>query len=360
MYDHFALPSDPTVTPWATALDVTLRDGGFEVDFHWPDDVYHQVPAALAPLGVEIVELGYLGGVPLDHGVGHPGAGAFLTPDHVHAARRDELKLAAMVHPSALQAPLDLARYVEAGLDMLRLVFHPSWFTGIQAAAEHARSVGLTTTVNIALASRYDPDELCQHAEKIQKDIGPDILYLADTCGAMRPEQVADLVGRLHCGLDAEIGFHAHDFLSLAYANALAAVQVGATYIDCSTLGLGRGGGNLTTELVLTCHRLPGHLVPDALTPLLTCRSRLADITGRPTPSVVPAVCGALNLTPVEEAALRQFAAEEDLDLEHAALWLLTAHTRVSSLRTIDLRAAWQAQNTEPRPLRPEPQGADR
>jgi 4-hydroxy 2-oxovalerate aldolase len=37
--------------------------------------------------------------------------------------------------------------------------------------------------------------------------------------------------------------------MSLALANALIAAQSGASYIDVSTLGLGRGVGNLRSEL---------------------------------------------------------------------------------------------------------------
>src|SRR4051794_33478313 len=128
MFDHFDPPPPPPIGPLATLVDVTLRDGGFEVDFHWPDDAFARVAGVLGPLGVGYVELGYLGGVPFEHGVGTPGTGAHLTPDLVSSARRDDLRLAAMVHPTALTATLNVNAYVAAGLDMIRLVYHPDWF----------------------------------------------------------------------------------------------------------------------------------------------------------------------------------------------------------------------------------------
>lgn len=348
MQDHFAPPPPTRAEPLGILLDVTLRDGGFEVDFHWPDDVYRVVPAALAPLGVEIVELGYLGGVPLEHSVARPGIGADLAPEHIAAARRPGLRLAAMVHPSALERPLDLAPYVEAGLDMLRLVFHPTWFTGIVTLAARARDLRLATTVNIALASRYTRAELLQHATSIQQRVQPDVLYVADTCGAMLPHQVHDLVSRLADTVEAEIGFHAHDFLSLAYANTLAAVDAGATHIDCSLLGLGRGGGNLGAELVLLRHRMRHHSDREAIQDLLDCRTRLGEITRRAPQTLVPAVCGVLNLTPPEEQALRDFAEQERVDLDLAAIWLAGVRTEINSLRPYDLRAAWQERHLVP------------
>jgi 4-hydroxy 2-oxovalerate aldolase len=342
MFDHFTPPPAADPGRLGTLLDVTLRDGGFEVDFAWPTDVLAQVPAALGPVGVDVVELGYLGGVPLEHGIGQPGVGAHLQPSHVDAARTEGLRLAAMVHPTALDTRLDLKAYAAAGLDLLRLVYHPDWAEKIAALASQARDQGLTVSVNIALASRYSRPELVQHAEQILAAMAPDVLYIADTCGALLPSQVSDLVSDL-CALSyTEIGFHAHDFLTLAYANALAAAAAGATWLDVSLLGLGRGGGNLIAELVLARHRLPGLQSTEVFGPLLEARSVLASLARRPEPALLPTVCGALNLTPVEEQALVAFADGEGIAVDLAALWLASSRSRVSSLQPEALRAAWQ------------------
>lgn len=347
MYDEFAHPLRCRTDFMGTLLDVTLRDGGAEAGFRWPGDVYSTVPAALSSLGVDMVDLGYLGGITPGHPPAVPDVGGFLTPDDVAAARHPGLRLAATAHPRALEHSLDFAPYVQAGLATLRMEYHPAWLSDIVALAARAREAGLTTTVSIALASRYTIAELCRHSESIQAQASPDVLFIADTCGALLPHQVEELVNRLTDTLDAELGFHAHNPLSLAYANALAAVDAGATHIDCALLGLGPGAGNLATELVLLRHRLPGHPAPTTLPGFLASRNRLGSITGRPPATLVPAACAALNLTPVEEQALRQFADDEHLDVELAALWLVTAHAQLASLRPDDLHAAWQAGHPE-------------
>ena len=101
MFDHFVPPPATAAEPLARLVDVTLRDGGFEVDFHWPPELFARIPGVLAPLGVETVELGYLGGVPLEHAVTAAGVAAHLTPGHVAAARQPGVELAAMLHPTA-------------------------------------------------------------------------------------------------------------------------------------------------------------------------------------------------------------------------------------------------------------------
>jgi hypothetical protein len=44
------------------------------------------------------------------------------------------------------------------------------------------------------------------------------------------------------------IGFHAHNNLGLALPNTLSAFQNGATWLDASVLGMGRGAGNTILE----------------------------------------------------------------------------------------------------------------
>ncbi|MEU8901284.1 hypothetical protein AB0C65_35825 [Nocardia sp. NPDC048505] len=341
MIDHFDPRPRARIEPLAKLLDVTLRDGGFEVDFDWPEDHFAMVAATAAATGVDIVELGYLGGVPLEHSVEIAGIGAHLTPDHVAAAAHDGVGLAAMIHPSALASPPQLGAFAAAGLTMIRFVYQPRWAAEIAELAARAHAAGLTVSVNIALASRYRPAELLDHAAAIAAASDAEIVYIADTCSAMAPDHVATLVRRMRTRIEAAIGFHAHDFLGLAYANALAAVEAGATYLDCSLLGLGRGAGNLAAEPLLLRHRMRG-VGASAGEALLECRTELASTTGRLLRSLLPVVCAVLNLTPVEEQAVREFADREQLDIETAALWLLTQADQLPTVAVADLRARWR------------------
>ena len=61
----------------------------------------------------------------------------------------------------------------------------------------------------------------------------------------MTPKMVADYCSRLS---DIKFGFHGHNNLGLANANALIASERGAFIIDSSVLGLGRSSGNTSTE----------------------------------------------------------------------------------------------------------------
>ena len=78
-----------------------------------------------------------------------------------------------------------------------------------------------------------------------------DILYVADSFGGMHPEDFSQVAEQLRPISDKPWGVHLHNNLELAFANALEAVRCGARWVDTSVTGMGRGPGNLKTELLL-------------------------------------------------------------------------------------------------------------
>jgi hypothetical protein len=71
-----------------------------------------------------------------------------------------------------------------------------------------------------------------------------DVFYIVDSYGALYSEQVHDLVGGAIAALEGtgkQVGFHAHNNMQLAYANTIEALIVGASRLDVTIAGLGRG-----------------------------------------------------------------------------------------------------------------------
>ena len=87
------------------------------------------------------------------------------------------------------------------------------------------------------------------------------MIVLADTIGVAVPGEVRRLtVSALELGVP--VGGHFHNTRNTGYANALAALEAGATVLDASVGGLGgcpfapRATGNIATEdLVYLLHR---------------------------------------------------------------------------------------------------------
>lgn len=300
--------------PTAQLLDVTLRDGSFAVGFRWDRSSIARIVGSLARARIPFVELGYLGGVPELHHVQDAGITADFPLALVAelAARFPETGLALMVHPGALRRELDYREIREAGVSLLRFVFHPSWAEKLKRSIVQAQEAGLATTVNIALASRYDPASLLGLCRELG-EARPTAVYLADTCSAFYPQQVQELVGALAPELPVSLGFHAHDFLSLAFTNALAAAGAGAGFIDVSLAGIGRGAGNLAAELwcIAAVAQERGRYDIEAL---LEGLEVVREHTSARQSDVTALVCGACNLTPPEEDLLRQVASSAGVD----------------------------------------------
>jgi len=119
------------------------------------------------------------------------------------------------------------------------------------AAAEvMARSeLPVTLTISVAFGcpfeGRVDPGVVADLAARFERAE----LVLADTIGVATPRQVRALVERT-----AARGVHLHNTRNTGYANAIAALEGGATLFDASCGGLGgcpyapRATGNIATE----------------------------------------------------------------------------------------------------------------
>ena len=109
-----------------------------------------------------------------------------------------------------------------------------------------------TATISVAFGCPFegavDPGVVADLAARLEADE----VVVADTIGVATPSAVRSLVARV-AGADA-VGFHGHNTRNTGYANALAALDAGASVLDASVGGLGgcpyapRATGNIATE----------------------------------------------------------------------------------------------------------------
>jgi isopropylmalate/homocitrate/citramalate synthase len=115
----------------------------------------------------------------------------------------------------------------------------------ILAAARVPATVTISVAFGCPFEGRVDP---CRVAELAGRFDGAEVV-LADTIGVAAPREVRSLVERTGAA-----GFHGHNTRNTGYANALAALEAGATVLDASVGGLGgcpyapRASGNVATE----------------------------------------------------------------------------------------------------------------
>ncbi|MEV4439597.1 citramalate synthase [Streptomyces sp. NPDC049577] len=75
-------------------------------------------------------------------------------------------------------------------------------------------------------------------------EAGADVVVLCDTNGGMLPGEVGETVRAVLDATGARLGIHAQDDTGCAVANTLAAVDAGATHVQCTANGYGERVGN--------------------------------------------------------------------------------------------------------------------
>lgn len=238
-------------------LDVTLRDGGFHNAWDFDAEHVRAYLRAMDEAGVDWAEIGYRS----VERTGFFGALRYCEEawiDALPALRHTRLAL--MLDAKELAdredeigrffAPADRSR-----VGLVRVATRPrdlsSAIAQVSALAEH----GYRTTLNLMAWASVDPADRAPLMRALAASPA-DVVYLADSYGNMYPEEIADAVrlwNELTDGTERPrpIGVHLHNNLELAFANALAARDAGATWVDAAVLGMGRGPGNLKTEILL-------------------------------------------------------------------------------------------------------------
>ena len=117
-----------------------------------------------------------------------------------------------------------------------------------------------TATISVAFGCPFEGEVDPGVVVELAAELDADEVVVADTIGVATPSTVRSLVERVHA-LGKPVGFHGHNTRNTGYANALAALEAGATVLDASIGGLGgcpfapRATGNIATEdLVYLLH----------------------------------------------------------------------------------------------------------
>ena len=146
---------------------------------------------------------------------------------------------------------------MNSGRNLVRVATH---VTEADVSAQHiakAKELGMEALGFLMMAHSAPVEKLVEQA-KLMESYGAEAVYITDSAGALLPEQVRERVRALRQSLTCEVGFHAHNNLSLAVANTLIAIEEGATRIDSSVCGLGAGAGNTQTEVLTAVLDLMG------------------------------------------------------------------------------------------------------
>jgi 4-hydroxy 2-oxovalerate aldolase len=229
-------------------LDSTLRDGSHGIGHRYTPEQVETIAGRLDAAGVHSI------------GVGHgDGLGASSIQYMRSAHDEDELTSAArraitranlaVTFQPGIGTKRHLERARELGADLVRIATH---CTEADIAVQHiglSRELGMEVHGDLMMPHMTTPAKLAGQA-RIMVDAGAQGVHIMDSAGALTMDDVRARTGAFMAefGHEAEAGIHAHQNLSLAVANTVAAFEEGATLADACLAGAGAGAGNCPIE----------------------------------------------------------------------------------------------------------------
>ena len=232
-------------------LDCTLRDGGYYTNWDFEHSLVENYITAMQKLPVDILEVGYRS-TPQKEYLGK----FFYFPEFAIdqiAAMNSHKRLALMFNekntrPEHLNQML---HGLKGKVSLIRLAVDPANFDRALILGEAIKERGFGVTFNVMYMSKFYKDKQFLKKFKLLNGL-VSYLNLVDSYGGMVPGEVKELITNTKENCQESIGFHGHDNLGLAFANSLTAIEAGCDIVDSTILGMGRGAGNLKTELLLT------------------------------------------------------------------------------------------------------------
>lgn len=230
-------------------VDTTLRDGSHAVAHQFTKEQIMAIAKGLDEAGIEYIEVSQgdgLGGSSYNYGF------AKLNDEEMLRAAGEVIKrgkFTVLLLPG-IGTHNELKIAIDCGAKAVRVATH---VTEADIGEQHirmAKEMGLEAFGFLMMAHMVPPEKVAEQAALFES-YGADCVYIADSAGAMLPEDVKARVQAVVEKVKIPVGFHAHNNLGLAMANCLAALEAGATFLDATCRGLGAGAGNTQTEVLV-------------------------------------------------------------------------------------------------------------
>lgn len=232
-----------------TINDVTLRDGMHAISHQYSKEQIAELTRLIDEAGADIIEATHgdgLGGSSIQFGFSKETESEIIS---TAVANAKNAKIAVLLLPGLGRID-DLKNARELGASVVRVATH---CTEADVSEQHIKaglSLGMDTVGFLMMSHRTTPENLLEEAKKMQS-YGAQTVYVVDSAGALTMDDVRRRVSLFKETLDVEIGFHAHNNLSLGIANSIVAIEEGATRIDGSLAGMGAGAGNAALEQLI-------------------------------------------------------------------------------------------------------------
>ncbi|GAA2352717.1 hypothetical protein [Streptomyces violaceusniger] len=240
----------PTAGNWLTEaaevelLDCTLRDGSYAVDFQFDEAFVVNLLSRLNETPISKIEIG--------HGLGLEAERTGIAACNIDHQRWCEIADSTLtnkpwgmfVQPAFTQLST-VAELSSRGMSFIRVGMEPDKVGENLDYLMRSADVCERVYLNLMKSSATPVQQLLGMLDSVSSIVSG--VYVVDSCGTMLPTDVQSYVTAVRECFPV-VGFHGHDNLGMANCNSIAAMQAGATVLDGTLNGIGRGSGNAAIE----------------------------------------------------------------------------------------------------------------
>ena len=210
-------------------LDCTLRDGGYVNDWNFGEDNIRNIISLLNKSGIDFIETGFLTKDKSDFNKTLFNSFSDIKniiPDHV-----DKTKLLAMIAFSHFPIN-EVPQVKESCVSGIRLIFKKFQSKEALIYANNLKDKGYKLFINPTYIDQYTDEELLSIIKNIN-EIKPFAFSIVDSLGVLKEDDIKHLFKIIDDTLDDEIISENRNII-----------------IDSTIFGIGRGAGNIKTELL--------------------------------------------------------------------------------------------------------------
>ena len=238
-------------------LDCTLRDGGYYNKWDFDDSLVKDYLHTMSACNVDYVELG----LRQFNNNQYLGPHAYTTSQYLerlqlpkgpsYGVMIDAKTILSEERPQEESIDLLFDEAEEEKICFVRVAAHFKEVKKCLPMLSRLKQKGYTVGLNIMHVSLRSKDEIAKLSKILSNWDFIDVLYFADSLGSMVKTDIEMTYESISKHWKGEIGFHAHNNLGKAVSNVSVAAELGATWIDVTVSGMGRGAGNAETEFIL-------------------------------------------------------------------------------------------------------------
>lgn len=247
--------------PDIKVVDATIRDGGLVNDFRFTEDFIKDLYKSNVEAGIDYMEFGYKASKDI-FDENEFGTWKFCDEDAIRNIVGDndtDMKLCVMADVGRCNYKRDIINCADSAIDLVRVATYINTIPAAIKMVEHCHQLGYETTINIMAISNAKEKEIEEALELIGQSPA-DGIYIVDSYGSLYMEQIEELADRylnMAEKYNKFVGIHAHNNQQLAFANTIAALTYGVSYLDATVSGMGRGAGNCASEQLLSFLKNP-------------------------------------------------------------------------------------------------------